>query len=377
MKVAIIHYWFVSQRGGEKVVEKLCELFPECDIYTHVLDKSSLPGSLLGYKIKTSFINKLPFSKYIYKYYLPLMPLALEQFDLQQYDLVISSESGPAKGVLTSSSALHVCYCHTPMRYAWDMYHEYMQSFGLIKRMLMVPFLHYIRLWDRASADRVDRFVANSVNVARRIAKHYRRESVVVYPPVDVDAFSICHEKDDYYLMVGQMVDYKRADLAVKAFSRMGRRLVVIGEGEQLRKLRGIAGENVEFLGRQSFDVLRSHYSRCRALVFPGEGDFGIVPVEAMTSGRPVIAYGRGGALETVVDGRTGIFFHEQTEEALMEAVERFEMVENSFRPEDIRSHALQFGSERFCREMAALIKGWSEDCELDVQNRLTSEISA
>lgn len=357
LKVAIIHYWFVSQRGGEKVVEELCDIFPNADVFTLILDSGCISRQLSSHKINTSFINRIPFSKIWYKYFLPLMPLALEQFDLRDYDLVISSESGPAKGVLTRFDTLHVCYCHTPMRYVWDMYQDYISNLGAIKKFFMAPLIHYIRIWDRISADRVDHFVANSENVARRIAKHYRREADVVYPPVATDDFFVSAQHDDFYLMVGQLVGYKRADLAVKAFTRSGRRLVVIGEGDEMHKLRSIAGRNVDFLGRQPFEVLRDHYSRCKALVFPGEEDFGIVPVEAMASGRPVIAYGKGGVLETVVDGKTGIFFHEQTESALMEAVVRFEGMLSHFRPEEIRAHAINFGQTRFRSEISKVIQ--------------------
>ncbi len=306
-------------------------------------------------KIATSFIARIPYARRLYKNFLPLMPLALEQLDLRGYDLVISSESGPAKGILTSPDTTHICYCHTPMRYVWDMYHDYMSNSCRIKRFFMAPLLHYLRLWDRLSADRVDHFVANSANVARRIAKHYRREADVVYPPVAVDDFHISQQHDDFYLMVGQLVGYKRADLAVKVFTRSGKRLVIIGEGEQMRVLREMAGKNVEFLGRQPFEVLGEHYSRCQALVFPGEEDFGIVPLEAMASGRPVIAFGKGGALETVVDGKTGVFFHEQTEDALLDAVERFEGMKNGFVPAEIRAHACLFGPERFRSEMSKI----------------------
>lgn len=357
MRIAIIHYWFVSQRGGENVVEGLCGFYPDADIFSHVVDRDTLSHRVAPKTIVTSFINKLPFAKRWYKYYLPLMPMALEQFDLREYDLVISSESGPAKGVLTSPDTLHICYCHTPMRYVWDMYHDYMSNSGRIKRFFMAPLLHYLRIWDSLSADRVDHFVANSANVARRIAKHYRRDADVVYPPVAVDDFSVSEQQDDFYLMVGQLVGYKRVDLAVKAFTRSGKRLIIIGEGEQGRLLREIAGNNVEFLGRQPFEVLRNHYSRCQALIFPGEEDFGIVPLEAMASGRPVIAFGKGGALETVVDGKTGIFFHEQTEDALLEAVERFEGMKSNFHPTQIRAHACGFGPERFRSEMAKIIE--------------------
>lgn len=356
MKVAIIHYWFVAHRGGEKVVDELCGLFPDADIFTHVLDRDALSPVVATKSIHPSFIDSLPFSSRLYKNYLPLMPLALEQLDLRGYDLVISSESGPAKGVITSPESLHICYCHTPMRYVWDMYQDYMNQSGKIKRFVMAPLLHYLRMWDRLSADRVDHFVANSANVARRIGKHYRRDADVVHPPVEVEAFGCTDVAEDFYLMVGQLVGYKKAELAVRAFNRSGKKLIVIGEGDQMKLLQQIAGPTIQLLGRQPFDVLRDHYARCRALVFPGEEDFGIVPVEAMASGRPVIAYDRGGALETVVDGQTGIFFSEQTEEAIMEAVERFEKMEHTFVPDDIRDHARAFSRERFRQEMQEII---------------------
>lgn len=357
MKVAIIHYWFVSWRGGEHVVEALCRLFPEADIFTHVLDRDVLPRDLATRNIFTSFIDRLPCAKRWYKIYLPLMPLALEQIDLRGYDLVISSESGPAKGVLTGPATLHVCYCHTPMRYVWDLYHEYLNQAGIFKRMIIVPLLHYLRLWDRLSADRVDHFIANSSNIALRIGKHYRREAEVIYPPVDVDAFRVSQVVEDFYLMVGQLVPYKRADLVVRAFTRCGKRLVVIGEGEQFSMLQNMAGKNVKLMGRQPFEILKKYYSRCKALIFPGEEDFGIVPLEAMASGRPVIAFAKGGALETVVKNKTGIFFLEQTEESVINAVKLFEESESIFSPESIRAHANRFSRDRFEKEFKRSIQ--------------------
>ncbi|MGD9686126.1 MAG: glycosyltransferase family 4 protein [Desulfobacter sp.] len=351
MKIAIIHYWLVGMRGGEKVVEALCELFPQADIFTHVYTSDAVSEMIKNHKITTSFIQKLPKASQKYQTYLPLMPLALEQLDLRGYDLVISSESGPAKGVIVSPSTPHICYCHTPMRYVWDMYHDYLENAGRITRLLMPPLIHYLRLWDLASASRVDHFVANSTFVAKRIKKHYRRDAVVINPPVSADDFFISEQTDDFYLMVGQLVRYKRADLAVEAFNLSGRRLIIIGDGEQLEDLKRMAAHNVTAMGRQPFSVIREHYSKCKALIFPGVEDFGIVPLEAMASGRPVIAYRKGGALETVVEGVTGLFFDQQTPEALNEAVTAFESMHETFDAHVIRNHALCFDKEAFKRK--------------------------
>ena len=357
MKVAFVHYWLVTDRGGEKVLEALCELFPDADIYTHVLNPSRTSKNILKHSIRTTFIQNLPFSKRLYQKYLPLMPIALEQLDLRNYDLVISSESGPAKGVLTSPNTLHLCYCHSPMRYVWDMYHDYLESATGLTRLLMPPLIHYLRMWDYASAARVDQFVANSNHVAARIQKHYRRSAKVIYPPVDVKAFTQSNNHEDFYLIVSQLVKYKRIPLAVEAFNRNGRQLIVIGEGEEFETLRGIAKKNVTLLGRQEFSVIRDHLARCKALIFPGEEDFGIVPVEAMASGRPVIAYRKGGALETVIENVTGIFFNEQTPNALIDAVSRFELIQNQFSQEKIVNHALAFSREEFKSRMKQLIE--------------------
>ena len=357
MKVAIVHYWFVSMRGGEAFISALLDLFPDADIYTHVYDRHAVSDKIAGRKIATTFIQNLPFAKHLYQSYLPLMPLALEQIDLRSYDLVISSESGPAKGVLTSPECLHICYCHTPMRYLWDMYHDYKKISGPLKRIAMIPLFHYLRLWDTASAQRVDRFLANSKHVAKRIKKIYRRDAVVIHPPVTVEDFFVSEKPDDFYLMVGQLVGYKRADLAIRAFNRMKKPLIVIGEGEQLAVLKKIAGPTVALMGRQPFSIIQKHYAKCRALIFPGEEDFGIVPLEAMASGRPVIAYGRGGALETVVEGETGIFFHEQSEEGLMGAIDAFESDQNRFKPIVCRNRAIRFNTKRFQKEFLQFVE--------------------
>lgn len=361
LKVAIIHYWWLSNRGGEAVVRALARLFPNADLFMHVCDEDLVRDTLgPGFRgrVAQSFISRLPGARRHYQKYLPLMPLACEQFDLQAYDLVISSEAGPAKGVITRPDSLHVCYCHSPMRYIWDRYHDYQRGAGRLVRPLFPWVAHYLRQWDRLSADRVDHFIANSAFVASRIRKFYRREARVVHPPVEVAAFAPDRPRGDHYLVLGQLAPYKRADLAVQAFNDLGAPLVVIGEGEQAAELRALARDNVQLLGRQPFEVIREHLETCRALVFPGVEDFGIVPVEAMAAGAPVVAFGRGGALETVRDGITGCLFHEQSAEALKAAVLRIEDGALSFDPMAAHAHAQRFDAAHFQREMRALIDG-------------------
>jgi glycosyltransferase involved in cell wall biosynthesis len=357
LKTAIVHYWLTDMRGGEKVLEQMCRLYPDADIFTHVLDPAAISPAIKRHRIRTSFINRLPFARTQYPKYLALMPMALEQFDLRDYDLVISSEAGPAKGVLVDPEAVHLCYCHSPMRYIWNMYPIYRGALGLLGRMTMMPLAHYLRMWDVTTASRVDQFVANSVTVARRIERYYGRSASVVYPPVDVDSLPVSHESDDYYLLLGQLVAYKRPDLAVRAFNASGRRLVVIGGGEELSRIKRLAGPTVTVMGAQPFEVVRAHLQRCRALIFPGEEDFGIVPVEAMACGKPVIAFGRGGAVETVIDGQTGLFFYEQTEEALLDAVRRFEALEGEFSADEISASAQRFAVARFRERFGAAVE--------------------
>jgi glycosyltransferase involved in cell wall biosynthesis len=352
MKVAIIHYWLVGMRGGEKVIEALCEMYPQADIFTHVYVPEMVSDRIRQHRVIPTFINSLPRAAKMYKTYLPLMPIALEQLDLRGYNLVISSESGPSKGVITTSDALHVCYCHTPMRYVWNLYHDYRSSAGFVTRLMMPPLAHYLRMWDVTSAARVDSFVANSATVARRIHRYYGADSVVIHPPVDTEAFSIAapSELGNYYLMAGELVSYKRPDLAVRAFNEMKLKLVVIGGGEMLDEICRLAGPTVTVLGSQPFDVLKQHYARCQALIFPGEEDFGMVPVEAMASGRPVVAFGQGGATETVAKGVSGVFFAEQTVEAISSAVRSLAGIEID--SEKIAAHASQFGRDQFFQKM-------------------------
>jgi glycosyltransferase involved in cell wall biosynthesis len=352
MKVAIIHYWLVGMRGGEKVLEALCDMFPQADIFTHVYVPDAVSKTIRQHRVSTTFINSLPCASRLYKRYLPLMPLALEQLDLRGYDLIVSSESGPAKGIIPAPSALHLCYCHSPMRYIWNMFHDYRKQAGWLSRLAM-PFLaHYLRMWDAGSAVRVDRFVANSGTVAARIRRYYGRDAEIVWPPVDTEAFKPVQDRErgDYMLMVGELVAYKRPELAVEAFNQMRAKLVVIGGGEMLDLIRRRAGPTVTVLGPRPFEDLRHYYARCQALIFPGEEDFGIVPVEAMASGRPVIAYGAGGATETVIPKVTGLLFKEQTVEALIDAVEECRRID--FDPQKIAAHARQFSRQRFVTQM-------------------------
>jgi glycosyltransferase involved in cell wall biosynthesis len=354
MTVAIIHYWLVGMRGGEKVLEAPCNMFPQADIFTHVYVPDAVSETIRRHRVSTTFIGSLPRASRLYKRYLPLMPLALEQLDLRGYDLIVSSESGPARGIIPPPSALHLCYCHSPMRYIWNMFHDYRSQAGWLTRLAMPLLAHYLRMWDGMSAVRVDRFVANSDTVAARIRRYYGREAEVVWPPVDTEAFKPVpdRERGDYMLMVGELVAYKRPELAVEAFNQMQARLVVIGGGEMLDLIRRRAGPTVTVLGPRPFADLRHYYARCQALIFPGEEDFGIVPVEAMASGRPVIAYGIGGATETVIPKITGLLFKEQTVEALIDAVEQFRRMD--FDPQKIAAHARQFSRQRFITQMTA-----------------------
>jgi len=358
----------MSRRGGERVVEALCELYPNADIFTLVAEEEFMSPALRQHRLTTSFLQKIPGRRRWHRHALPLYPLALEQFDLRDYDVVISSESGPAKGVLTRSRTCHICYCHTPMRYLWDLYHEYRSGsgMGILRRSAFQLATHYARLWDQASASRVDHFVANSYNVAARIRKFYRRESDVIYPPIVVEQTAISNTIGDHYLVVGQLVSYKRVDLAIGACNKLGRHLRVIGVGEEYGRLRRIAGPTIEFLGALSDEQVRQEYAQCRALLFPGEEDFGMVPVEAQAHGKPVIAFDAGGAADTVIGANRGIcvtpevasglFFREQTVHSLSEAILQFELIEPCFSPRFIREHAKNFDKSHFLQNMSQFV---------------------
>ena len=327
MKVAIVHYWILQMRGGEKVLEALCEMYPEADIYTHVYNPDNVSEKIRSHNVFTTFISKLPFAKRLYKLYLPFMPMALELLDLTDYDLIISSESGPAKGIIPGPSATHICYCHSPMRYIWDHYHVYRKSAGFLAKLMMPLTSHYLRQWDVVSAARTDVFVANSSHVANRIKKYYRRDAVVIHPPVAVEDFSQVDVTDleDFYLWAGELVAYKRPDILVDAFNQSGKKLVVIGDGPALKQLQGIAKDNIRFLGKVDFDSLKWHFARCKALIFPGEEDFGIIPVEVLASGRPVIGLAKGGLLDIFGDQSVGQLFSEASVASLQNSIDLFE----------------------------------------------------
>lgn len=356
MRVAIVHYWLVGMRGGERVLEQICALYPDADIFTHVVDRDRLSAALRERRIFTSFIARLPFARRHYQKYLPLMPRALELLDLTAYDLVISSEAGPAKGVITRPDAVHVTYCHSPMRYIWDQYHQYRANGGFGAKIVMPLFAPGLRVWDTASAVRSDRVIANSAFVKARIAKFWGRTAAVVHPPVDTALFTPSDEVSDEYLWVGQLVPYKRPDLAVDAFNTGTRRLHMIGEGAMLDTLRKRAGPNIRFSQHVDFRTLRDAYARARALVFTAEEDFGIIPVEVMASGRPVLAYGAGGARETVVDGVSGLFFHHQSVESLCDGLDRLDAWLPSFDPAAAVGRAQQFGIRQFHDGLRAVI---------------------
>lgn len=365
VRVAIIHDWLVTYAGAERVLEQMLACYPEADLFS-VVDFLPADGRrfIRNKRVRTSFVQNLPFARQRYRQYLPLMPLAVEQFDLSSYELVISSSHAVAKGVLTGPDQLHVCMCYSPMRYAWDLQHQYLRETGLDHSLMgwLVKWqLHKLRLWDARTANGVDEFIAISRFIAARIRKVYRRESRLVYPPVDTAYFALREEKEDFYLTVSRLVPYKRVDLIVEAFAAMPeKRLLVIGDGPEMEKIRAKAGTNVELLGHRDNAEVRDCMQRARTFVFAAEEDFGIVPLEAQACGTPVIAYGKGGALETVrgLDDEhpTGVFFAEQTVQSIQAAVETFERNGAIIQSSACRENACRFSPERFRAEFMAYV---------------------
>ncbi|TAM20947.1 MAG: glycosyltransferase family 4 protein [Nevskiaceae bacterium] len=380
LKIAVIHEWLITIAGSEKVVQQVLSIYPSADLFVVCADPILLRNVefLKNRNIVTSFIQNIPKASKIYTKLLPLMPLAVEQFDLSGYDLVISSAHAVSKGALTGPDQLHISYVHSPMRYAWDLQHQYLRESGLscgLKGWIAKWLLHKMRIWDFRTSAGVDHFVANSHFIGRRIRKVYGRCSDVIYPPVDVDAFELCAQKQDYYLAASRLVPYKRMDLIVEAFARMpDKNLVVIGDGPEMPKLRALAKKNVALLGYQQFSELRRHMQQAKAFVFAAEEDFGITPVEAQACGTPVIAYGKGGARETVVDSpdvgkATGILFPEQSAEAIVQAIQRFETLPYPISPLVCRQRAELFSIERFRNEFERYVNArWDEFKKLQDQ---------
>lgn len=366
MKVAIVTDWLVVYAGAEKVLEQILNIYPDADLFSVV---DFLPDDKRDFiknkMVTTTFIQKMPFAKKKYRSYLPLMPMAIEQLDVSKYDIVISSSSAVAKGIITGPDQLHICYCHSPIRYAWDLQHQYLREAGLDKGMkswIVRYILHRIRTWDTRTSNGVDVFIANSGFIGRRIWKVYRRKSKVIYPPVDIDNFTFQQSKKDFYVTASRMVPYKKIDMIVEAFAKMpDKKLFVIGDGPDFNKIKEKATDNVILLGYQSFSILKDYLRNAKAFVFAAEEDFGIAPVEAQACGTPVIAYGKGGVLESIKgtsknEHSTGIFYYKQTVESLIEAVENFEREYKSINSNECRINAMRFSNGRFRKEFKELI---------------------
>ncbi|MFH1837585.1 MAG: glycosyltransferase [Candidatus Omnitrophota bacterium] len=364
-KIAIIHDWLTGMRGGEKCLEVFCELFPDAALFTIIHKKGSMSETIENMDIRTSFLQKVPNIFKNYRWFLPIFPWAVENFDLAEYDIVLSSSHCAAKGAKKGEGALHICYCYTPMRYAWKFFDEYFSKEGRLKKWIISSIMRRLRKWDISSNKRIDYFIAISDNIKSRIHDCYGLESDVIYPPVEAGC-EACEEKDEgFYLIVSALVPYKKVDLAVETFNKNGKKLIIIGDGDRMGSLKKVSDKNIEFLGWVSDKSLKAYYQKCRALVFPGEEDFGIVPVEAQSFGKPVIAYARGGVLETILPfdeggdtDATGVFFKEQTCSSLNGAIELFEKNRDKFDPAKIRKNATRFSRERFKSEIKRYVEG-------------------
>lgn len=355
-RVAISYHWLVAMRGGERVLERMLDLFPQAEIFTHTYQPEKISEKIRSHKVHTTFINRLPRANHLYKKYLPLMPMALEELDLRGFDLVISNETGPTKGVIPAPDALHACYTHSPMRYLWDHYADYRAAAGPLTRSIISMTFPALRRWDVTSAARVDRFMANSRFIQKRIEKYWRRDSEVVHPPVAVDDFGLSREVLPRYLWVSQMIQYKRPDLVIDAFNQSGLPLLMVGDGDMFDQMAKRARPNIEMVRRMPFDQLKRAYAEARGLVFTAEEDFGIVPVEAMASGRPVLAFAKGGALDTVVPNVSGQFFTEQSVPSLLQGIKAFEKWLPDFDPQGAIEHADKFRPEHFDRKFLRVL---------------------
>lgn len=366
MKIALVHDYLVQYGGAERVLECFTELFPDAPIYTLVYDSEAMHGAFQKKRIYTSYLQKFPFAVKKHRIFPLLMPPAIEQFDFSAYEIVLSDSSSYAKGIITNPGTLHISYVHTPMRYAWDDCQKYTNDFYfplIIKKI--VPFaMNYIRLWDKVSADRVDHYIANSNFVARRIRKYYQKDSTIIHPPVSTEKFFTTKNQGEYYLMVGRLIAYKRQDIAIRAFNKLGLPLKIVGRGPEMKRLQKMAAGNIEFLGRVSDDELPGYYANCKGFIFPQEEDFGIVAIEAMASGRPLIAFRGGDIPEHMEEGKSGIFFDKQTPEAIIEAVEKFALL--TFDPEYIRAQSLKFDKEIFKEK----IKEYVENALIEHKNK-------
>jgi len=356
MKVALVHDYLNQYGGAERVLEAFCQIFPKAPIYTLLYDGEKTGFAFEGKDIRTSFLQKIPFVKSHHRPFLMLMPLAIEQFDFSEYDLVLSDSASYAKGIITSPETLHICYCHTPIRYAWDDSHKYIEEFGYSKviKKIIPFFMNYIRLWDEKASKRADKFISNSKFVSERIRKYYHRESEVIHPPVKANLFYLAKKTDDYFLLVGRFLPYKRFDLAIDAFNQLGLPLKIIGDGPDRKRLEKKSNKNIEFVGLVPDYKLKDYYAHCQAFIFPQEEDFGITAVEAMASGRPVIAYKGGGVLEIIQQGITGLFFENQTSKDLVEVLKNFNS--SDFDPKIIRERAMKFDEENFKKKIKKFI---------------------
>jgi len=360
VKIALVHDFLLKLGGAERVLKVFADMYPEAPIFTLLYDEKVCGKVFPAERVRTSFLQKLPAGlRKRQKYLLPLMPRAIESFDLSGFDVILSSSGAYSHGILMPSSAKHICYCHSPMRYAWDYTHEYMQeqNAGRLKKFLAGRLIHKVRQWDQIAADRADVYIANSNHVRKRIKKYYRKDSEIIYPPVDTRKFTAQKGHDNYYLIVSTLSPYKKIDLAIQLFNKIGKELIIIGEGSHYEYLRSIAASNVHVMGFKDDETVQKYMQNCRALIFPGEEDFGITPVEAMACGKPVLAYGKGGALETVVPGFSGEFFYEPTIESMEDGLGRLIVNEPQYDADKIHKHAVQFSKQKFVENMKAFME--------------------